>query len=677
MIVVPRRTRWLLYLTPLLLFAPPGFLLAQLVPDRTDTPFMRAGLQATPVPILLPIEPLSRNIKKAVAIITTTDVAALTAHQGLALVVATYGLPAKLLEGTLTVDGTNCTYDTEAGAALVNNGRLYFRGSPACRRDLQGTAKGLRLEVQYRGDGGLALWAAMPNQAAPENAMRLTFPIVLNASDTPLVQGTFVDAYRGVYSRAELLAYMWRGTTSTAWIWCVVGAAGLLMMIAVAGVMRAGSLRPAATFAAMLSLGLLYAVIVPPFQAADEPSHFLTFARGTAQPNLVEEAEALGRLTHFERIRFNPHERFRTANLHDPLDRRWSSVSEQDLRRSPAAIQLWRALATLLPPMAAPVCLFVLRVANAALLALALAAVARAGWAPADDFNGALPLLIIPTLPFFGMHVSNHALLTCANVMIAGAAAVGLWRPQRWREALLLLVSAQALAIGAGRLALGQLPLTASIGVALILLNRARRLQTVAEGPAHWSPWRRAAAAAAGIAAAIPVLLIAGSLLFSYPAMTPAAALPPDSLKAYVVRAISVVATFPRLTGTDLLLSETFWGGFGWLDAYPPSPLVPLLVASTSASLSALFFSIARRGDMRQFGWMILLAVGFFASVAAIAAGSYLYSPDLHGRYLLGAYIPAVAVAWSIHIGRRGVALVALGSAVHALCLSALLLRYW
>lgn len=664
--------RWLARLSPLLLFVPVVVALGQWVPDRIETPFVAPGTQGMSLGVLLPGREFSRGLKDAYAIIQIPDPAVLTLAQSIVVVVGTNDRPADLVDATAILRGTNCTFVSAPNARLINNGPLVLFRARACG-ELQGTPTGdLDLRISYKGESGLNLWITLPDPDPGPGSPRMTVPPIQFSSATPIVHGGVVNEYRSVYRRVELLAYMWRGTTGSGWLWAALGATFLAMAWAVRSATIA-PVTPLQTAVVALVLGSVYALLVPPFQAPDEPSHFLTFAEVTHQPALVEQAEALARRTHFERIRFNPDQRFRTADLNQPLDARWSSVSSQDPLRSRAALWLWQLVSWLLPSMSAWAWLLALRLVDALLLAAAVGAVAHASRpATGDGVNLALPLLLVPTLPFFGMHVSNHALLTCADVLIAGAAVVGLWRPERRVAAAVLLVIGQALAIASGRIGTGVLPLTVAIALGLLIVNRAGGLKREMGGT------RVLAFAAAGIC----ILLLAGSMVLQYPAMTPAASMAPGSVGAYAVRALEVVATFPRLDGSDLLLSDSFWGGFGWLDTYPSPLLPPLMGGLTAVMLAALFVSIGRRHAGRQAAWMVLLAFGFFGAVAALAAGSYLYSPDLHGRYLLGVYLPAFAIAWSPVAAadtryRAGRLIVPCAALLHGACLGAILQRYF
>ena len=83
---------------------------------------------------------------------------------------------------------------------------------------------------------------------------------------------------------------------------------------------------------------------MPPFQAPDEPSHFLGYALVTDNPALPDETARWGWLTHFERLRGHPEERFRPLDIGHPYLVSWHLVSPVGFGRSSITVPLWRRL---------------------------------------------------------------------------------------------------------------------------------------------------------------------------------------------------------------------------------------------------------------------------------------------------------------------------------------------
>ena len=130
-----------------------------------------------------------------------------------------------------------------------------------------------------------------------------------------------------------------------------------------------------------------------------------------------------------------------------------------------------------------------------------------------------------------------------------------------------------------------------------------------------------------------------------------------------------------------MLTSWSFWGGFGWIDTLPDWRFVAALVTATAAALVTLLALVRRERDARATALLILGFCGFAASIAAYAISVVTVTPaDVHGRYLLGAYLSVLLVCWS-PLGQLPVRWTwapALGcAAVHAYCLTVVLRRYF
>lgn len=195
----------------------------------------------------------------------------------------------------------------------------------------------------------------------------------------------------------------------------------------------------------------------------------------------------------------------------------------------------------------------------------------------------------------------------------------------------------------------------------------------------------RAAARAAGYAlAAVVVLSLALSLVVPFPSLATREVSSPPNVAAYVFRVLIVGLTSLRLARPDLLLSSSFWGGFGWIDAVLPAGVVIALTTIVAAGLILTGVSIARRRDIRQMFWVLMLGAGGTAALAAYAVANFFVNRNLHGRYLVGLYLATLLAAWTVPIldGPRSVAkvcflVVAVVVAIHAYALPFVLLRYF
>jgi hypothetical protein len=202
---------------------------------------------------------------------------------------------------------------------------------------------------------------------------------------------------------------------------------------------------------------------------------------------------------------------------------------------------------------------------------------------------------------------------------------------------------------------------------------------------ADGSRWAAALARAVGyMLSAAVALSLGGSLLVRFPTLATREVWSPGSVIEYVKHVLLVGLTSLRLVGPDLLLSTSFWGGFGWIDTVLPPALVIVLTTGLAAGLILTGWSIARRRDPRHAAWTVILGVSGTATLAAYAVSTYFLDRNLHGRYLIGLYVATVLAAWTIPFpdDRRPrlalrFMLIAAVVAVHAYALPFVLLRYF
>jgi hypothetical protein len=194
---------------------------------------------------------------------------------------------------------------------------------------------------------------------------------------------------------------------------------------------------------------------------------------------------------------------------------------------------------------------------------------------------------------------------------------------------------------------------------------------------------------------AVAGLLIASlglSLVRDYPRLALLDVVDPAPVGAYVVQVLSAMATGLRLTHPDLLLSSSFWAGFGWIETMPGDWFVALGVLFSGGASVMLLLYLGWTGDLRRILWLAVLGGGWVVAIVLYAVSSYFLFRNLHGRYLVGVYLSMLAVAWSsaaliprlwaseprhgLGLGRESLLLAAI-SAVHAYALSFILGRYY
>jgi hypothetical protein len=715
------------------------------VSDILDTPFIVLDSEWPVVALELFAErsPDGRADSSTIhqAVFAGDDVDLLTGHSEIRILLATYATRPRLEGADISVLGTSCSYRTMAGATINDNEMLSFARGSGCW-PLGGSPTGeLRLTIRSGNEGRIALWTARAADVPSDSKPLYVLIPNDNGSTRPVLLGKYVDyTPPSGLRRADLLAYMWQVAPGPNWIYLAAAAASLLMLcgFALMPQERVDDTRSRWNFAlraalgtgcVAASLGSLYAVVVPPFHAPDEPSHFLAYAAATEQTGTADEAAAWAKLGHLRRLRFHPDERFRPADIGNPLDVAWGLEEvSYDLTDRGVGTRVWLLLQRDGWHLSPQVTLLALRLINAIIFAGAMAlATAVAVWLTDAPFPHLLviPFLLVPSLPFFGMHVSNYAPLVSAYVLFAAGVAITMMGGRNRHYAGLLLGISASLSLAASRSALPAAAMLLSVLAGRILLggNSNRTLaNTATSATVFWGGfglglsslylmqpsryfdaisitlaekgflraasiqsflWAYKEQLIAGmlggallieigisrlrqrlvrfmpatlwiarggailVAAALLGLTIA-SLFVRWPQLPylDPASLPSQGLYLRQV-ALSTLGFF-RLTNPDFLLSTSFWAGFGWLDTIPQGWFIVTLTTLTGLALVALIITLAVRGDLVRLGWLTLIGVGFATTLAVYGIAALELSQDLHGRYLLGLYLPVLPICWSL-----------------------------
>jgi hypothetical protein len=392
------------------------------------------------------------------------------------------GPPARLLKASLLLPGAPCSYEAAAGTDLAGSQRIAFLRGPGCPGRIEAAAGEVQLALVTRGGEELALQAfdLLPDE--PLSPFLYASP----GPPTParLVHGSYVDwPARIEMSRMALLNSMWQVSGGLDWMWvalavaCALATLGLLLF----PVTRLSPGGPAprrlcwsagvGAFCLTASLATLYAVLSPPLMAPDEPSHLLGYAALAGDWSLTSQTTSWVQANHVQRIRFTA-SRFGVRDIGRPYLRQWDPYAgPHDARwRSSAAARLWQLARRALRGLSAQRTLLAMRLLNAVLFAAAVgtaAAFATACGAGPYPQLVAFPLLLIPALPFFGMHLSETAVLCCAYVFVAIGLAVLFLDGPRSAWAGVPLGLGTGIMLGGGRSGWPLLPL-----LAIVLLGR-------------------------------------------------------------------------------------------------------------------------------------------------------------------------------------------------------------
>ena len=705
----------------------------------------------------------------------------------------TGGANVDLLDATMELAGTSCTYTTGAGAELSDGARLGFLRQPSCTSPSNGTPTGeIKLVVRLAERRRISIGAWVPISPAadqgPEPVRIIGMPGT-KSRHFPVLRAFYVEHLPATGTRRiDLLAYMWQMQPAT-WMWQLVALACVLLFVGAAITPRGPmsdsperwrfALRSSlGAGCAAAALGVLYVLVVPPFQAADESHHFVGYAIVTGRPDIIEHTERWSQLIHFERIQFDVEQRFRPVHTLEPAAEPWKELSTGDIFSRGGIAWLWSLTAGPLADVTAEHALLALRLLNVLIFSAAIAiAVGAVAWLTDLPFPQltSFAFLLIPSLPFFAMFVSNYSVLTSGYVVFSAAVLATVFGGRRGDYAGLLLGTSAAMvfllsrstlpmiamlsAVLGGRLLLGQAGMAetqdevnqARLAVApkarrraltfwggfagglaatSVFINPAHQAHLISVAPAALSRaiqtagsmlpllyigatvvavliemasvrMRRRAeprfekpfteiVVKVGIGAA---LAIATSMLLSLVVDFPTlrylnSTYSPNALDYATAAVLSSLGTF-RLRHPDFLMSTSFWGGFGWLDAIPPEWFIVTLTTLTGCALIGLLIYLAKHRSASRIMWMMILAAGCIITVPIYAVATSRYSIDLHGRYLIGLYLTVLPICWSLLMLRgpverlsslpisRWTLALAVCLTTHAYAMSVILRRYF
>jgi hypothetical protein len=706
------------------------------------------------LPFVLKNEASENGWQKYVGRFRTGDPARLAGASKISLLLLTGGPVAAVETAKLTVTEEStgrvlARFRAVSGSKIRNNRTLEFvrkaGASPdaAGERGLDSIGPGalVTLKITSRGSALVGVWTEQTKDAPLSN-------ILWTATDVPGIGAGFASLYgwsaveptAAACSRAGLLGAMWgwdpagRGRAAIFAICCA-------MLVSVAGAAliagfpnRCGPLPLVAGSCLLYAgLALAYAVIIPPFHAPDEADHFLTFAYAQRErvPTLEADGLAFANAGHFERIKFRTEEKFAASDLGHPMTGGWAShVIRNDIWRSPVGLVVWSLVGSVIRPERVGSAVLALRLANilfvAACLAVSLTVAVWALHPSAPSAVLAAPVLLAPSVLFFGTAVSNYPFLI-GGCLFQIVAFWLLWAAGSIEgRALRRLHSAVGLLAGAGIvIAIGSSD-NGVFGTAfwVVLLPaywflRGVRSESFAECLGGWarffvgfvsalvagwaviwqatgnphiipefltwhvnrilggSPLRGLDSqifVAAGFLVPLTLASLAGSaagfclrnwphlrrartaviamsaLSLLFVLFAPGEQIPPVANSGgaahYIVRVVSSFFEGLGPGGTDWLVVRSFWGEFGWLDAPLPDIVVDVLRLGTGAGLVLLFFtSLKNRTAFGGIGFFFGTITALAVCAAVIGAGYYMVRFGVHGRYLIGLYLFAMAAA--------------------------------
>jgi hypothetical protein len=186
----------------------------------------------------------------------------------------------------------------------------------------------------------------------------------------------------------------------------------------------------------------------------------------------------------------------------------------------------------------------------------------------------------------------------------------------------------------------------------LLLLPVAAAL--IERGLRRLHPWsdvvsagHRLVMAGAVLVSAGTVGVLAASAFIALPTLPPMEVMTYDTLDGYVTQVLVVFITSLRLTNIDFLMFSSFWSGFGWLDTMLPTAWLAVLAAGSALGLAVGLGDLFRARAYRRLAWTLALLVGALGSLVALGLAGGMMNRNVHGRYLIGMYVPLIVLAWS------------------------------
>lgn len=167
------------------------------------------------------------------------------------------------------------------------------------------------------------------------------------------------------------------------------------------------------------------------------------------------------------------------------------------------------------------------------------------------------------------------------------------------------------------------------IPAGLALVDRLWR--PVRLNPRYQSVAARVAFGTALLVVLTAVIQLAWSTAVSLPKLQTFESYSFDSTWEYVGAALLAGLTAARVDGFDHLTYSSLWGGFGWVDAILPEPMLAFVALALVAGLVAVVTCASNTLRILAIASLGTGTVGF----AALSVASALMHRNLHGRYLL------------------------------------------
>ncbi len=343
--------------------------------------------------------------------------------QRIAMKFGTYFKTVQIQTAELIQKGGDCRFSINGPTELADGGALNFFSEPcAWLNDKDFTLRILGNEI-----AGIAV---LGYEGLSETQNNPQIFVVDRQGSSLAVSGYFQPRQASVteyWPRIRMLSYMWHWSNDWIYFALFLFAALALVAFSFSYLINTTALRTPqnskqrCVAAALLIMGLhmSYACLSPPFQAADEADHFLSFSKIGGLHRAEQESLSLANLAHFDRLMCHVNEKFTKADIGRPMvQSQWNSfhVGYVDVpSRSGLANFIWPVIAQVFfGETSSPERVHLgLRLFNGlyftTVFFITLLIYRRSD--SIDIGDGLLSLLLVPTLFHFSNHNSNHAFI--------------------------------------------------------------------------------------------------------------------------------------------------------------------------------------------------------------------------------------------------------------------------
>lgn len=601
--------------------------------------------------------------------------------QAISFWIATWGQRVAFSRASLNLGSTECNVELPSGA-FEDNSYLSFALQQGCSTERATRAE---LSIFTQTKSKLALWSKDINgDWLPTSSIK---------AKIVTADGKYMGYALGNYSRKpsfretrlKVLLRTWALKDIVVFVSALALALlGILILSARNGVAESKRwvIKITGTF---VIVGALWCIVIPPFQAPDEPDHLMSFLDLTkTQDKLGPSMLSFAQRTHFERIKFNETETISQNDLNVPAQAPWAGhISGPDYyERAPLLAFFVKHLSHLgIERVGIESIVILLRMSNLIFILFSMIFCLRFMQAPL------LPLVyfLAPPLFFFGMHISNYPI---SLAVLFPAIAYGVMKLFEGNKSsvspgLVILPVAGLLSFYLNKTT-GQLfpffTIIMTIGLGTLTGRRLNWFNGFANE-------KKQIIIFGMLAIGVIVSIILGTKFGPLQSVeqAPYTLIPIKQAAKASFIFISNILGF----GHDYSITHTFWNGLGWLDVGTTATIAGInRYCWLALALLAVFLV---KGETR-----LVLASKLIMTLFALAicAGFLSYSlqtrvsVNLSGRYLLPAYIGlfttiVVSLQSSLkELSDHAVAtlknsLLFLGSSFNLIYLSCALVRYY